>query len=61
MSALDHAFFIAAAYAAVVIVIGALLAWLVVDGRLQARRLAELEAQGIRRRKAQRSPGTEQG
>ncbi|HEV2000860.1 MAG TPA: heme exporter protein CcmD [Xanthobacteraceae bacterium] len=41
-----HAGFIVAAYATAVVVIGALVAWVVLDHRAQARALAELEAKG---------------
>ena len=39
--------FIAAAYAAGIAVIGALVAWVVLDYRLQRRFLTELESKGI--------------
>jgi heme exporter protein D len=45
-----HAAFIWAAYGIVATMIGGLIAWLVADGRRQARRLADLEARGVRRR-----------
>ena len=45
-----HAGFIWSAYGMVVLVIGGLIAWLVLDGREQERRLAELDARGVRRR-----------
>jgi len=45
-----HAVFIWASYAAVVLAIGGLVVWLILDGRRHAARLAELEARGIRRR-----------
>lgn len=47
-----HAAFIWASYAAVGLVLGAVVAWLVFDGRRQRRRLAELEARGHGRRPA---------
>ncbi|KAB2944148.1 MAG: heme exporter protein CcmD [Hyphomicrobium sp.] len=50
-----HASFIWSAYAIVVLVIGALIAWLVVDGREQERRLVDLAARGVKRRSAPRS------
>jgi heme exporter protein D len=50
-----HASFIWSAYAVVAVVIGGLIAWLVVDGREQERRLQELAARGVRRRSASRS------
>ena len=45
-----HAVFIVAAYAAGVLVVAALIAWIVADHRTQRRILAELEAQGVVRR-----------
>jgi heme exporter protein D len=45
-----HAGFILAAYAVTLIVVVALVAWVVVDHRAQARALAELDARGVRRR-----------
>ena len=45
-----NAGFIVAAYAAAVIVIGGLSAWIVADYRRQLRQLAELEARGVKRR-----------
>jgi heme exporter protein D len=50
MGATAHIDFIAAAYAAAVIIIGALIAWVMLDFRAQRATLAELEAQGVRRR-----------
>lgn len=47
-----HAAFIWACYAAALVVIVAMIVWLAHDGRRQARRIAELEARGIRRRSA---------
>ncbi len=45
-----HIDFIAAAYAAAVIVVGALIAWVTLDYRAQGRKIAELELQGVTRR-----------
>lgn len=45
-----HAGFIWASYAAVVAVVGGLIAWLAFDGKRQARALADLEARGVKRR-----------
>jgi heme exporter protein D len=45
-----HAAFIVASYAAFVAVLGALVAWLLWDGRRQAKALAEFEARGVSRR-----------
>jgi heme exporter protein D len=42
-------------YGTVALVIGALIAWLVVDGREQERRLAALAARGVKRRSTTRS------
>jgi len=50
MQATAHIDFILAAYAAGIIVIAALIAWVVLDYRAQRRTLAELEMQGISRR-----------
>jgi heme exporter protein D len=47
-----HAGFILAAYAAALIVIGALIGWVVTDHRAQQRTLDDLEARGIMRRSA---------
>jgi heme exporter protein D len=47
-----HTGFIAAAYLATVLVLAGLVAWTILDGRAQRRRLAELEARGVRRRSA---------
>lgn len=45
-----HAAFIWLSYAAVTLVVGGLIAWLLFDGRRQQRALADLEARGVRRR-----------
>lgn len=50
-----HATFIIAAYAAITVVLGGLIAWLLFDGVTQRRLLDELEARGVRRRSAQRA------
>lgn len=52
MSLGPHAAFIWASYGAMAIVIAALVVWLVADGRRLERRLADLEARGVRRRSA---------
>jgi heme exporter protein D len=52
MSLGPHAFFIAAAYGVTALVVLGLVARAIVDHRIQARRLAELEARGMRRRSA---------
>lgn len=51
---MTHAGFIAAAYVATVVVLVVLAGWIVLDGRALRRRLADLEARGIRRRSASR-------
>ena len=45
-----HASFIIGAYAAAILVIGALIAWIVLDYRAQRRKLIDLEARGMTRR-----------
>jgi heme exporter protein D len=52
MQAAPHIEFIAAAYAAGLAVIGALVAWVMFDYRLQRRIIAELETKGVSRRSA---------
>ncbi len=51
---MSHIGFIIAAYLICAGVLGALVLWIVADGRIQKRRLADLEARGIRRRSAAR-------
>ncbi len=48
-----HAAFIWTSYAAVAVVIAALIGWLVADGRRQQAALNDLEARGVRRRSSQ--------
>jgi heme exporter protein D len=50
----DHTGFIVAAYLLTVVVLVALVVWVVWDGQVQRRRLAELEARGVRRRSEQK-------
>ena len=52
MPSTAHIGFIVAAYGAGVAVIGALIAWVMLDYRLQRRILAELETKGVSRRSA---------
>ena len=52
-----HAGFIIAAYGVTAVVLVALTLWIVVDGRAQRRRLAELEARGITRRSSRKATG----
>jgi heme exporter protein D len=47
-----HAGFILAAYAVAILVVLVLIAWVVIDFRVQRRALAELHSRGIRRRSA---------
>lgn len=47
-----HAGFIWASYAAVVVVVGGLVLWLVADGRRQLKALKDLEQRGVKRRSA---------
>jgi heme exporter protein D len=47
-----HAVFIIAAYAATILVVGGLIAWVMVDFRAQKRVLGDLEAHGVTRRSA---------
>jgi heme exporter protein D len=49
METTAHIDFIAASYAAAVLVIGALIAWVSLDYRAQRRTLADLELQGFTR------------
>jgi heme exporter protein D len=48
----SHAPFIWSAYALAAVVIGAMISWVVLDGRAQARLIAELDARGVKRRSA---------
>jgi heme exporter protein D len=48
----EHAAFIWGSYAAVFFVIGALIVWLIADGRRQQKALRDLESRGVRRRSA---------
>lgn len=52
--------FIVASYAAGAIVLGALVGWLIWDGRRQQKLLADIEARGVRRRSA-RKEGADHG
>ena len=51
-----HAGFILAAYLLAAAVLIGMVAWIVVDGRAQRRRIADLEARGVRRRSAGKGP-----
>ncbi|MEM8877188.1 MAG: heme exporter protein CcmD [Pseudomonadota bacterium] len=48
----EHGGFILGSWLAAVLIIGALLAWVLIDGRKVRRDLAALEAAGFRRRSA---------
>ena len=52
----QHPGFIFAAYAMAAIVTAGLLLWVILDGRQQKARLADLEARGVRRRSAPTPP-----
>ena len=52
MDTVPHLDFIAAAYAAAVLVVAALIVWVALDYRAQRRALAELEMRGLTRRSA---------
>jgi heme exporter protein D len=45
-----HAAFIWSAYAITGVVLAGLIAWLIADGCMQQRRLADLDARGVKRR-----------
>ena len=49
---MSEAGFVAAAYIVTAVALAVLIGWIIVDGRAQKRRLADLEARGIRRRSA---------
>lgn len=51
---MSHIGFIAAAYAITTIVLAGLVAWVIIDGRIQQAALGELERRGIRRAGRQR-------
>lgn len=49
---MTHAGYILAAYLAAALVIGGLIVWVVADNRMQKRRIGQLEADGVTRRRA---------
>jgi heme exporter protein D len=51
-----HTGFILAAYLLAAAVLIVVVAWIVFDGRAQRRRIADLEARGVRRRSAGKGP-----
>lgn len=50
-----HAGFIVAAYAVTIVIVLALVVWVLADGRMLRRQLADLETRGIRRRSARKA------
>jgi heme exporter protein D len=48
----NHGGFILAAYLVTLVVLATLVGWILLDGRSLRRRLADLEARGVRRRSA---------
>jgi heme exporter protein D len=56
MAAATHTDFIIAAYAAAVIVVVGLCAWVMLDYRVQRRNLADLERRGVTRRSTPPQP-----
>ena len=56
MMALAHIGYIIAAYAAAVVIVAALIAWVMVDYRALRRTLADLDRRGITRRPAPAGP-----
>jgi heme exporter protein D len=47
-----HAAFIWASYAAMILIVGGLIAWTLLDGWRQARALADADRRGLKRRSA---------
>jgi heme exporter protein D len=58
MSVGPYAVFILSAYGAAALIVAAMIAWVALDHRRQARALAELEARGITRRSDRRDEAT---
>jgi heme exporter protein D len=57
-----HGAFILASYAIAALVVALLVGWVIVDHRVQVRRLAAMEARGVRRRSTARTaPGESSG
>lgn len=54
---MSHEVFVFLSYAATALTLGGLVAAIMLDGRARKRELAELEAQGVRRRSASTQPG----
>jgi heme exporter protein D len=61
MSLGPHAAFIWLSYLVTALAVGALLVWLFWDGRRHERRLADLEARGVRRRSSAASTASDSG
>jgi heme exporter protein D len=57
MEAINHLPFIVGSYAAAFVVVGALIAWVAIDFRVQRRAIADLEMRGIARRSAPERAG----
>jgi len=60
MAAVKHIEFIVAAYAAAVVVVAFLIAWIMIDYRGLRRTLADLDRRGTTRRTARPEPAREQ-
>ena len=56
MMAVNHIGYIVAAYAAAVVIVAALIAWVLIDYRALRRTLADLDRRGITRRPAPARP-----
>jgi heme exporter protein D len=56
-----YATFILSAYGAAALIVIAMVAWVAIDHRRQARALADLEARGVTRRSEQRPGATTSG
>jgi heme exporter protein D len=52
MQTINHLPFIVGSYAAACVIVGALIAWIMLDYRAQRRALADLEGRGVTRRSA---------
>jgi heme exporter protein D len=56
-----YATFILGAYGVATLIVLAMVAWVVIDNRRQARALADLEARGVTRRSTERQGATTSG
>jgi heme exporter protein D len=61
MAAVNHMGFIVAAYAVTIAIVGALIAWVMLDYRAQKRTLAELDKRGVTRRSQRQSEALKYG